>query len=70
MTKSIKRINPLKLRDWQKDMIQQVYGDTDVKTALLSGVRKNGKSEMIGALMLALYCQEISSAKGICKFEK
>lgn len=53
---------PFLLRDWQKDIIRQVYGPTDelgyriVRTALLTMARKNGKTELIAALCLAHLC--------------
>ena len=44
---------PFILRDWQKDMIREVYPDNrEVSTALFSVARKAGKSELIGAIAL------------------
>lgn len=50
---------PLVLREWQKDIIRDLYAPVDqqgrraVRTALLSMARKNGKTALIAALVLA-----------------
>jgi phage terminase large subunit-like protein len=44
---------PVVLRPWQKKIIREVYDYPEVRTALLSVGRKNGKSELVGFLMLA-----------------
>ena len=49
---------PFVLRDWQKDIIRAIYdpvtdeGVREVRTALLTMGRKNGKTELIAALCL------------------
>lgn len=48
-----------RLRDWQKEIIRAIYGPTDergrrrVRTALLTMARKNGKTQLAAALVLA-----------------
>lgn len=58
------------LRNWQKDIIRQVYGPTAddgyrvVRTALLTMARKNGKTELIAALCLAHLCGPVRELNG------
>lgn len=53
---------PFLLRDWQKDIIRQVYapttpaGNRQVREALLSIPRKNGKTAIVAGLCLAHLC--------------
>lgn len=53
---------PFVLRDWQKQIIRDVYGPRDelgrrvVKQALLSMARKNGKTAIVAGLCLAHLC--------------
>ena len=53
---------PFVLRDWQKDMIRQVYGERDadgrriVRQALFSASRKNGKTALVSGLCLCHLC--------------
>lgn len=46
---------PVRLRSWQKQFIRQVYRDVgpDVRTAILTMARKNGKTALIAMLILA-----------------
>lgn len=50
---------PFKVRDWQRQFIEGIYGPTDengrriVRTALFSIPRKNGKTGLIAGLVLA-----------------
>src|SRR5690606_7153024 len=46
---------PVELRSWQKDFIRRVYRDqgVDVRTAILTMARKNGKTALIAMLILA-----------------
>jgi phage terminase large subunit-like protein len=43
---------PVRLRDWQKHIIRQIY-DTPTRQAIVSMGRKNGKTSLIAMLMLA-----------------
>jgi phage terminase large subunit-like protein len=43
---------PLRLRPWQRDIIRQIL-DNDTRLAILSFARKNGKTLLCAALMLA-----------------
>lgn len=53
---------PFRLRDWQQDIIRQVYGPRTsagrriVRQAILSLGRKNGKTSIVAALSLAHLC--------------
>ena len=61
---------PFKLRDWQKDIIRQVYdpvgedGRRLVRTALLTMGRKNGKTQLAAALALAHLAGPMSEPRG------
>lgn len=56
---------PFRLRDWQKDFIRAVYatdadGRRQVRTAVLSIPRKNGKTQLAAALALAAMLPEVA----------
>ena len=41
------------LRDWQQKIIREIYSDPDVRRAIVSFGRKNGKTALIAVLILA-----------------
>ena len=43
---------PIRLRDWQKDIIREIY-DTPTRQAIISLGRKNGKTAIVAMLVLA-----------------
>lgn len=43
---------PVKLRDWQKDILRQIY-DTPTRQVLISLGRKNGKTALVAMILLA-----------------
>src|SRR5436190_1201076 len=43
---------PIRLREWQKDIIRQIY-DTPTRQAIVSMGRKNGKTALIAMLVIA-----------------
>ena len=53
---------PFRLREWQKEIIREVYGPMDAqgrricRQAILSMGRKNGKTALVAALCLAHLC--------------
>ena len=53
---------PIKLRDWQKDAIRQVYDPVDergkrlCRQAIFTLARKNGKTAVVAGLCLAHLC--------------
>lgn len=61
---------PLVLREWQKQFIREVYdplgpdGLRQVRQALLTVARKNGKTELIGILCLAHLCGPVAVKNG------
>lgn len=60
---------PIKLRPWQKQFVFDVYaplanGRRRVRRAILSVARKNGKTALIAALVLAHLCGPVSEVNG------
>lgn len=60
---------PIKLREWQRQFIFDVYaplagGRRRVRRAILSVARKNGKTALIAALVLAHLCGPVSEING------
>ncbi|TAN52557.1 MAG: terminase large subunit, partial [Rhodospirillales bacterium] len=61
---------PFKLRDWQKAIIQEIYGPRDcegrriVRTALITMPRKNGKTGLTAALALCHLFGPEAEARG------
>ena len=59
-----------RLRDWQKDLIRRVYdpvkpdGRRQVRTALLTLPRKNGKTTLIAALAICHLCGPMAEPRG------
>lgn len=53
---------PFRLRDWQKDIIRQVYGPVDeygrrvVRKVIYSVAKKNGKTPLVGGIALTHLC--------------
>lgn len=61
--------HPMKLREWQKDFIRDVYaplanGRRRVRRAIFSVARKNGKTALIAALVLAHLCGPVAETNG------
>lgn len=58
----------LRLRDWQRDMIEAVYategGRRQIRTALWTMPRKQGKTQIAAALALAHLCGPESESRG------
>ena len=59
----------LKIRDWQRDFLEQVYhvdgdGNRPVRTAVLSIPRKNGKTQLLAGLALCHLCGPESEMRG------
>lgn len=59
----------LKLRQWQIDFIEAVYGEDGnggrpVRTAVLSMARKNGKTQLVAGLALCHLCGPESESRG------
>jgi len=61
---------PLKVREWQKDIISSIYGPTDedglrlIRTALITMPRKNGKTGLTAALALCHLFGPEAEARG------
>ena len=61
---------PLRLRDWQKDMLRPVFdrqapdGRRVISTALFSFPRKNGKTQIAAVLALAFLCGPLVEERG------
>ena len=43
----------VRLRDWQQDIIRAIYDGRDIRRAIISVARKNGKTSLIAMLVLA-----------------
>lgn len=61
--------DPIVLREWQKQFIYDVYAPTEegkrrVRRAILSVARKNGKTALIAALVIAHLCGPVSEING------
>lgn len=55
----------VKLRDWQKDVIREIYGTAECRRAIISVGRKNGKTALAAMLLLVHLCgpQAISNTE-------
>jgi phage terminase large subunit-like protein len=60
--------NPLKVREFQREFIKEVYrdskGERPVRTAVLSMARKNGKTQLAAALALCHLCGPEAERRG------
>jgi phage terminase large subunit-like protein len=66
ITQGVGEGGPFVLREWQREIIHKIYGSRQVREALVTVARKNGKTELAAALSLAHLCGPEAEPRGEC----